>query len=79
MSNKVTTQVFELPENDQDRAKFLDGIKQLAEECKATWIAGSAHDEMAYAELLAEELTQEVGELAVEDLRQKFEKGLVEA
>lgn len=78
MSNKVTTQVFELPENDQDRAKFLEGIKRLAEECKTTWISGSVHDEMAYADLLAEELTQEVGELAVEDLRQKFEKGLIE-
>ncbi|MGK8437321.1 hypothetical protein ACRS3X_08235 [Ectopseudomonas hydrolytica] len=79
MSQKVITQGYQLPADPVDRSKFLDGIKRLAEECKATWVAGSLHDEMAYADLLASELEQEVGDLKVGDLRQQFEKGFAAA
>jgi len=76
---KVTTQVHELPDDPQKRTKFLDGVKQLAEECGANWVAGSVHDEMAYADVLAKELENEVSDMYVEDLRQRFEKGQIEA
>lgn len=75
MKKRVTTQVFALPENDADRAKFLDGVKALSEECKATWLAGSANNEMDYVEQLEKELADHIGDQGVEGIRQDFEKG----
>lgn len=71
---KVTTQVYQLPADEAARAKFLDGIKSLAVECKATWVAGSVHDETAYVETLEKELTEHVGEQGVENIRREFER-----
>jgi hypothetical protein len=73
-TKKISTQVYELPADQAARTKFLDGVKALADECKATWLAGSVHNEMDYADLLAEELTRHVGEQEVENIRQEFER-----
>jgi hypothetical protein len=70
----IATRVFELPEDDAARTKFLDGITALQKECKAVWVSGSVHDEMAYADKLEEELTERIGEQAVEEIRQQFER-----
>lgn len=76
MSNKnaITTQVYELPEDPDARDKFVNGVKALADECKAVWVAGSHHNEIDYADLLAEKLSEHEGELAVEGIRQEFER-----
>lgn len=73
-TNKITTQVYGLPLDDVARRKFLDGVKALADECNAIWVSGSVHDEMEYADLLAEKLTEHVGDMAVEGIRQDFER-----
>jgi len=73
-AKKVTTQVYELPQDETARKKFLDGVKALADEHSATWVSGSVHNEMDYADLLADKLTEHVGDVAVEDIRQKFER-----
>ncbi len=73
-ANKITTQVYELPADEAARKKFLDGVKALAGACGATWVSGSVHDEMAYADLLTEELAEHISGMGVEDIRQKFER-----
>jgi hypothetical protein len=70
----ITTQVYELPSDEVARKSFLDGITALAEQFNAKWVAGSVHNEIDYADLLAQELTEHVGELAVENIRQEFER-----
>ncbi|MGO4801168.1 hypothetical protein ACEN2T_17960 [Pseudomonas sp. W22_MBD1_FP4] len=71
---KISTKVFELPEDDTARTKFLDGIQTLLAECNAVEVSGSVHDEMAYADKLEEELTERIGDMAVESIRQEFER-----
>ncbi len=73
-ANNITTQVFALPADQAARKKFLDGVKALADACGATWVSGSVHDEMGYADLLTEELSEHIGDMGVEDIRQKFER-----
>lgn len=68
------TQVYALPADEAARTKFLDGVKSLASECKAEWVAGSRHDEMSYLEIIEKELATHIGESGVEGLRQKFER-----
>lgn len=72
-TTKITTQVFELPADEAARSQFLKGIKALTDECNATWISGSVHNEIAYIETLEKELADHVGELGVEDIRREFE------
>ena len=72
-ATKTMTQVYEQPDDEAARAKLLDGIKSLAAECKATWVAGSVHDETAYVETLEKELIEHVGEQGVENIRREFE------
>ncbi len=71
---RVSTQVFELPTDDVSRRKFLDGVKALAAECGANWLAGSVHNEIAYADLLEKELAAHEGSEGVEAIRLQFEK-----
>lgn len=71
--NRFTTQVYQLSEDEAANTRFLNGISALAEECNAVWVSGSVHDEMAYADKLEEELTESIGDLAVEGIRQQFE------
>lgn len=67
------TEVYQLPRDDEARKKFTNGIKALADECQATWVAGSVSNEMDYVEMLENELSERYGQAFVEDLRQKFE------
>ncbi len=73
-SEKSITQVYQLPSDDAARTKFLSGIKALAEECQATWVSGSVHNEILYVETLEAELAEHVGEQGVENIRQDFER-----
>ncbi|WP_219096251.1 hypothetical protein [Pseudomonas sp. UMAB-40] len=72
--SKITTRVYQLPADDVARDKFVTGLKALEEECGVTFISGSMNDEMGYADLLATELAEHIGEMGVEDMRQKFER-----
>lgn len=72
--NLITTQVYQLPEDDDARTRFTAGVIALAKECNATWVAGSVHNEMDYADLLGSELATHVGELGVEEIRLTFER-----
>ncbi|RMN21136.1 hypothetical protein ALQ64_02814 [Pseudomonas cannabina] len=70
----ISTQVYQLPDDEAARTRFLNGVKALAEESKATWVAGSVHNEIDYADLLGTELANHVGEMAVEEIRLNFER-----
>lgn len=74
IANAITTQVYALPADPDARDKFVNGVKALADECKAVWVAGSHHNEIDYADLLAEKLSELEGEMAVEGIRQDFER-----
>ncbi|MBF6615500.1 MAG: hypothetical protein ITG07_02120 [Candidimonas sp.] len=71
---KVTTQVYQLPDDQAQRERFLEGIRELAAQTGAQWLAGSAHNEMEYVEALEKELGDELGDLVVEDFRLSFER-----
>ena len=70
----ITTFVYRQPKNDADRTRFNNGLKQLASDCKATWIAGSHMDEISYVEILEKALARETSDMFVEDIRQEFER-----
>lgn len=70
----ITTQVYELPKDEASRLKFVNGVKALAEECNATWLSGSVHNEIDYADLLTKELGEHIGDMAVEEIRLEFER-----
>lgn len=72
--NKFSTQVYQLPTDEADRIKFTSGVEAIAAECKATWVAGSVHDELSYVEILEKALTREIGDRAVEKIRQMYER-----
>ncbi|MDO7927766.1 hypothetical protein Q6A51_13300 [Pseudomonas sp. KFB-139] len=73
-ANKITTQVFMLPDDEVARKKFLAEVNALASEYGAVWVSGSVYDEMAYADLLAEELSDHITDMAIEDIRHNFER-----
>jgi recombinational DNA repair ATPase RecF len=70
----ICTRVFELPESQDARAKFIDTLNTLIAECGVTMAGGSVHNEMAYADRLEKELAEEIGEGGVEEIRQEFER-----
>lgn len=71
---KVTTQVFQLPDEQKKCEQFLEGVRALAAETGAQFLAGSVNNEMAWVEVLEKELEDELGDAAVESLRQSFER-----
>ncbi|MNJ53192.1 hypothetical protein D3C77_485720 [compost metagenome] len=71
---RMITKIFGLPENTDQRKKFSDGVEALAAECGVTNLGGSMHNELNYVEKLEKELEERIGQLAVEDLRQTFER-----
>ncbi|MHC5194738.1 hypothetical protein ACYSUW_13385 [Pseudomonas frederiksbergensis] len=71
---KVATRIFQLPEDEAKRARFLEGLDALMVECDTSVIASSMHHEMDYADKLEEELKESLGDIGVENLRQEFER-----
>lgn len=71
---KVATRVFQLPHDEAKRTRFFEGLTKLMLECETSVIASSMHHEMGHADKLEEELKESLGDLAVEDLRQQFER-----
>lgn len=71
---KIATRVFQLPDDEVMRTRFLDGLTALMVECDTSVIASSMHHEMDYADKLEEELKESLGDMGVENLRQQFER-----
>ncbi|MDF9779052.1 hypothetical protein [Pseudomonas baetica] len=71
---KLATRVFQLPEDEAKRTRFFEGLDALMVECDTSVIASSVHHEMDYADKLEEELKESLGDMAVENLRQEFER-----
>lgn len=71
---KVATRVFQLSEDEANRARFINGLEALMNECDTSVIASSMHHEMDYADKLEEELKESLGDMGVENLRQEFER-----
>jgi hypothetical protein len=72
--SKVATRVFQLPDDEAKRTRFLKGLDALMVECDTSVMASSVHHEMDYADKLEEELKESLGDMAVENLRQEFER-----
>lgn len=69
----VTTQVYKLPDDQAQRIRFLEGIRVLAAETGAQWLAGSNQNEMDYLDALEKKLAGELGDFFVEDFRVAYE------
>ncbi|WGK63545.1 hypothetical protein QAO71_17400 (plasmid) [Halopseudomonas sp. SMJS2] len=72
--NKMTTKVFALPADAENRMAFLNGVKALAEKHGVDEIGGSLFDELSYVEMIEKELAEHISSDGVEDLRQEYEK-----
>ncbi|MGF6281918.1 hypothetical protein ABH908_000049 [Pseudomonas frederiksbergensis] len=71
---KVATRIFQLSADEAKRTHFLKGLDALMAESDTSVIASSMHHEMDYADKLEAELTESRGDMAVEELRQEFER-----
>lgn len=71
---KVTTQVYQLPDEQAKCEQFLEGVRALVAETGAQFLAGSVNNEIDWAEILEHKLEDDLGDAAVESLRQSFER-----
>ncbi|HCF2448983.1 TPA: hypothetical protein NIA45_006682 [Pseudomonas aeruginosa] len=72
--SKYCTYVFQIPKVKGEPNPFLTEMRDLMEKHKVEAINQSASDEMTYADELARELAEHIGDMGVEDFRQKFER-----
>jgi ribonuclease HIII len=71
---KRITRVYVLPKDQEARSQFLEALRAVEKQFGVEMQSGSAHDEIDYADLLAKELEQYVGDRGVENIRQNFER-----
>lgn len=73
--SKYCTYVFLIPKaNGAQPNPFLNEMRDLMKRYKVEAVNQSASDEMTYADELAKELAEHIGEMGVEDFRQEFER-----
>lgn len=70
---KYMTKVIGLPDKLEDRKAITEGIKALIEAHGGEDLGGSVNNELTYIERLEAALTEEIGDMGVESLRQEFE------
>lgn len=71
---KHITRVYALPKNQEARSQFLEALNAVEKKFGIEMQSGSGHDEIDYADLLAKELEQYIGDRGVENIRQNFER-----
>jgi hypothetical protein len=68
------TQVYELPEGQDARRKFLDGVDALMKEHGVDLAGSSQFDEISYVDQLESEFAEATSEYAKEEFRTTFER-----
>lgn len=68
------TQVYELPEDQDARRKFLDGVDALMKENGVDLTGSSQFDELSYVDQLESEFAEATSEYAKEEFRTTFER-----
>lgn len=72
--NRFCTYVFQVPKAKGTPSPFFDELRDLMKKHKVEAVNQSTSDEMTYADELSAELAEHIGEMGVEDFRQKFER-----
>jgi len=65
---------FQVPKAKGSPSPFFDELRDLMKKHKVEAVSQSTSDEMTYVDELSAELAEHIGEMGVEDFRQKFER-----
>lgn len=72
--SRFCTYVFQVPKAKGAPSPFFDELRDLLKKHKVEAVSQSTTDEITYVEQLSAALAEHIGEMGVEDFRQKFER-----